>query len=69
VTATFSAWLGLWRLGGGADLKARRELGAWALSRMPDAESQREFRKHAKSLIPAVRGACKKALEESQEAA
>jgi hypothetical protein len=69
VTATFSAWLGLWRLGGGADLKARRELGAWALSRMPDAESQHEFRKHAKSLIPAVRGACKKALEEGQEAA
>ncbi len=69
VTATFSAWLGHWRLGGGGDVKARRELAAWALARMPDAASQSEFKKHAKSLIPAVRGACKKALEESQDLA
>jgi hypothetical protein len=69
VTATFSAWLGAWRIGGGGDVKARRELAAWALARMIDPESQAEFRRHAKSFIPAVRGACKKALAEEQDQA
>ena len=70
MTATFSAWLGAWRIGGGGEVKARRELAAWALARMTDAQSQHEFKKHAKSLIPAVRGACKKALaEEGQDQA
>jgi len=69
VTATFSAWLGAWRIGGGGDVKARRELAAWALARMIDPDSQAEFRRHAKSFIPAVRGACKKALAEEQDQA
>jgi len=69
VVATLEAWIGLWRFGGGTDLKARRELAARALARMNDPEATAALRKHARSLIPAVRGACKKALEESEDQA
>jgi HEAT repeat protein len=63
VLATLDAWIGLWRFGGGGELKARRELAAQALARMREPEAKASLRKHAKSLIPGVRGASKKALE------
>ncbi|MGH7726040.1 MAG: HEAT repeat domain-containing protein [Candidatus Eiseniibacteriota bacterium] len=69
VLATLDAWLGLWRLGGGGDLKARRELAAWALSRMRTPEGQAVLQKHSRSLIPAIRAACRRALETSQDLA
>ncbi len=69
VLATLDAWLGLWRLGGGSDLRARRELAAQALAHMNDPDAQAVLRRHARSLIPAVRGASRKALEESQDQA
>jgi HEAT repeat protein len=69
VLATLDAWLGLWRLGGGGDLKARREHAAQALARMSDPEALVVLKKRSRSLIPAVRGASRKALEESQDQA
>ena len=69
VLATLDAWLGLWRFGGSGELKARRELAAQALARMPQPEARAMLRKHAKSLIPGVRGASRRALDESQEQA
>jgi HEAT repeat protein len=69
VLATLDAWLGLWRFGGSGELKARRELAAQALARMPQAEARGMLKKHARSLIPGVRGASRRALGESQEQA
>jgi HEAT repeat protein len=69
VLATFDAWLGLWRIGGGGELKMRRELAAQALGRMPGPEAQAVLRKHAKSLIPGVRGASRRAMGEGEEQA
>jgi len=69
VLATLDAWLGLWRIGGGGELKSRRELAAQALARIGDPAAIAVLRRHSKSLIPGVRGASKKALEESQDQA
>jgi len=69
VLATLDAWLGLWRFGGSGELKARRELAAQALARMPQPEARGLLKKHARSLIPGVRGASRRALGESQEQA
>jgi hypothetical protein len=69
VLATLDAWLGLWRIGGGGELKARRELAAQALARMSAPEAKAMLRKHAKSLIPGVRGASRKALGGTEEQA
>jgi len=69
VLATLDAWLGLWRFGGSGELKARREHAAQALARMPQPEARGLLRKHARSLIPGVRGASRRALGESQEQA
>jgi len=66
VLATLDAWLGVWRLGGGGELRARREHAAQALARMSDPKAVAVLKKHSRSLIPAVRGASRKALEESQ---
>lgn len=62
VIATLEAWIGAWRLGGGSDVKARRELAAGALARISDPRAQAALRKYANSLIPAVRGASRRAL-------
>lgn len=62
VIATLEAWTGVWRIGGSGDVKARRELAARALSRIPDPAAQAALRKQARSLIPAVRGASRRAL-------
>ena len=64
VIATLDAWLGLWRFGGGPELKARRELAARALAQMPAPEATAALRRRAKSLVPSVRSASKKALSE-----
>ncbi len=69
VLATLEAWLGLWRLGGGGDLRARRELAAWALARMSAPQALAILHKHSRSLIPAIRKACRRALENNQEQA
>jgi hypothetical protein len=69
VLATLDAWLGLWRIGGGGEFKSRRELAAQALARIGDPAAIAVLRRHSKSLIPGVRGASKKALEESQDQA
>ncbi len=68
VIATLEAWLGLWSLGGGSDLKARRELAAGALSRIDDSAAQAALRKAANSLIPGVRGAGRRALNTERAA-
>ncbi len=62
VIATLALWAGLWRLAGEGDIKARRELAARALARIPDPAAQAALRKQANSLVPAVRGACRRAL-------
>ncbi len=64
VVATLDAWLGLWRFGGGADLKARRELAARALAQMPAPEAREALQRRARSFVPAVRSASRKALGE-----
>ncbi|MEP7028239.1 MAG: HEAT repeat domain-containing protein, partial [Candidatus Eisenbacteria bacterium] len=69
VLATLDAWLGLWRLGGGHEVRARRELAAQALAHMDDPGAQAALRKRARSLIPAIRRASRRALEESQDVA
>ncbi len=69
VLATLDAWLGLWRIGGGGDLKPRRELAAQALARLADPAAQAVLRKHARSMIPGVRGASRKALGNHEEQA
>ena len=67
VIATLEAWAGLWSLGGTKDMKARRELAAGALARIADPAAQAALRKLAKSFIPAVRGASRRALHPSSE--
>jgi len=62
VVATLDAWLGLWSLSRGAELKARRELAAQALARIADPEARAALRKAANSFIPGVRGAGRRAL-------
>ena len=62
VIATLTAWAGLWSIGGTKDTKARRELAAAALARMNDPEAQAALKKLAKSLVPAVRNASRRAL-------
>ena len=42
----------------------RRTLAAWALARAGDREDRAFLERHAKSIFPGVRGACRKALTE-----
>jgi HEAT repeat protein len=67
VIATLEAWAGLWSLGGTSDQKARRELAARALSRIADPAAQAALRKLSRSFIPAVRGASRRALQNTSE--
>jgi hypothetical protein len=62
VMLTLDAWAGEWSFGARRDLKARRELAAAALARMTEPGAQACLQRHAKSLIPAVRTASRRAL-------
>ncbi len=63
VLATLDAWVGLWRFGADGDLKPRRELAAQALARIGSPEALAALKRRARSFVPAVRGASKKALD------
>jgi hypothetical protein len=65
VLLTLDAWAGLWSLGAGRETKARRELAAAALARMSGPEPLACLKRHARSLIPAVRAASRRALDAS----